>query len=50
MNNNMDMKQLMNMLSKMDKNELENGLKKLNYILNTKGADQIINDLQKNKN
>lgn len=50
MNNNMDMKQLMNMLSKMDKNELENGLKKLNYILNTKGADQIINDLKKNKN
>ena len=47
MNNNMDMKQLMNMLSKMDKNELENGLKKLNYILNTKGADQIINDLKK---
>ena len=50
MNNNMDMKQLINMLSKMDKNELENGLKKLNYILNTKGADQIINDLKKNKN
>lgn len=50
MNNNMDMKQLMNMLSKMDKTELENGLKKLNYILNTKGADQIINDLKKNKN
>ena len=35
---------------KMDKTELENGLKKLNYILNTKGADQIINDLKKNKN
>jgi len=48
-NNNFDMTKLMNMLSKMDKKDLESGLSKVNQILGTKDADKIINQI-KNEN
>ena len=36
------------MLSKMDKKDLEEGLNKVNKMLNSKDANQIINDIRKN--
>lgn len=45
---NIDMAQLMNMLSKMDKKDLENGLKKANEILNSKDKNSILNEIKKN--
>lgn len=50
MNGKMDMKDLMNMLSKMDKKELEDGLNKVSKILNSKEADNIINEIKKKSN
>lgn len=50
MNGKMDMKDLMNMLSKMDKRELEDGLNKIGKMLNSKEADNIINEIKKNTN
>lgn len=47
MNNNLDMAKLMNMLSKMDKKDLEAGLSKVNQILGSKDADKIINEIKK---
>lgn len=47
-NNNMNMNLLLNMLSKMDKKDLEKGLAEANKILNSKNKDEILNDLQKN--
>ncbi len=49
MNNNMDMAKLMNMLSKMDKKDLEQGLNKVSQMLKNKDADSIINEIKKNK-
>ena len=46
-NNNFDMAKLMNMLSKMDKKDLEAGLAKVNQILGSKDADKIINEIKK---
>jgi hypothetical protein len=37
---------MMNMLSKMDKKELEAGIAKANQILQTKSKDEILRDLQ----
>jgi len=48
-NNNFDMAKLMNMLSKMDKKDLEAGFAKANQILNSKDADKIVNEIKKNK-
>lgn len=48
-NNNFDMAKLMNMLSKMDKKDLEAGIAKANQILSSKDADKIINEIKKNK-
>ena len=48
--NNMDMAKLMSLLSKMDKKELEAGLSKVSQMLNTKGKDEIINEIKKNNN
>ena len=39
-NNNFDISQMMNMLSKMDKKELEAGIAKANQILQTKSKDK----------
>ena len=44
-NNNFDIAQMMNMLSKMDKKELEAGIAKANQILQTKSKDEILRDL-----
>ena len=46
-NNNFDMAKLMNMLSKMDKKDLEAGIAKANQILGFKDADKIINEIKK---
>ena len=46
--NNMDMAKLMNMLSQMDKKELEQGLTKVDQILNSPEKDKIINEINKN--
>ena len=48
MDNKMDVAQLMNMLSKMDKKELETGIAKANKILQTKSKEEILRDLQNN--
>lgn len=40
--NNLDMASLMQMLSKMDKNQLEAGLAKANQILQSKNKDEIL--------
>lgn len=47
--NNMDMAKLMNLLSKMDKKELEQGLNKAAQILNSPDKDKIINEINQNK-
>ena len=47
-NNNMDMAQLMNMLAKMDKKEIEKGLSQVSKMLNSKDADAIINQIKNN--
>ena len=39
-NNNIDMTKLMQMLSKMDKNQLENGLKQVQQMLNSKDKNK----------
>lgn len=46
--NNMDMGTLMNMLSKMDKRQLEQGLSKLNSVLSSDEKEKILNELQRN--
>lgn len=45
--NNLDIARLMQMLSKMDKNQLEAGLAKANQILQTKNKEEILNDINK---
>ena len=45
-NNNFDIAQMMNMLSKMDKKDLEAGIAKANQILQTKSKDEILSDFQ----
>lgn len=46
--NNIDMGKLMAMLSKMDKNQLESGLKQASQILASKDNSKIIDELNKN--
>ena len=48
MNNNMDMNEMLKMLSKMDKKQLEEGLSKVSKMLNSPDADKIINEIKKN--
>ena len=45
--NNMDMGKLMEMLSKMDKKQLEQGLSKVSQMLSTEDRNKIINELKK---
>ena len=47
--NNIDMANLIKMLSKMDKNELEAGIAKANQILKNGNTQDIINKINKNK-
>lgn len=49
-NNNMDISKLMNTLSKMDKKDLENGIKQLNQVLNSGDNKKIIEQLKNNMN
>ena len=48
MNDKMDVNALMAMLSKMDKKDLDVGLSKVSKMLNSKEADNIINQIKKN--
>lgn len=50
MDNKIDMANLMSMLSKMDKNVLEENLSKVSKMLKSKDADSIINQIKKNTN
>lgn len=45
--NNLDMGSLMQMLSKMDKRELEAGIEKANQILQTKNKEEIFREINK---
>ena len=49
MNNNMNMAQLMSMLSKMDKKDLEQGLNKMSQMLKNNDVNSIINQIKKDK-
>lgn len=46
--NNMDMGKLMEMLSKMDKKQLEQGLAKVSQVLSSEDKNKIMNELSKN--
>lgn len=46
---NIDIKNLMKMLSKMDKKELENGISKAKQILNQDNATDILSELKNGK-
>lgn len=48
-NKNMDMAQLMSLLAKMDKKDLEQGLNQVSSMLKLKNANEIINEIKKNK-
>ena len=48
--NNFNMNMITSMLSKMDKKDLEEGIKKANEILNSKDRDEIIKNLNNNNN
>lgn len=48
-NNNMNMAQLMSMLAKMDKKELEQGISKVSQMLKNNDTNSIINEIKKNK-
>ena len=48
-NNNMNMAELMSLLAKMDKKDLEQGLNQVSQILKSKDANTIINETKKNK-
>ena len=44
------MNELLNILSKMDKKDLQNSINKANEIMNSKDRDKIIEELKKNIN
>lgn len=48
-NSNMNMADLMSMLAKMDKKELEKGINKMNQMLKNGDANSIINEIKNNK-
>lgn len=47
--NNIDMSKALQMLSKMDKKDLEAGIAKANELLKTKSKEEIINELTNKK-
>lgn len=49
-NNNFDIAQMMNMLSKMDKKELEAGIAKANQILQSKSKEEILREIKNKSN
>lgn len=48
-NSNMNMAELMSMLAKMDKKELEKGINKMSQMLKNGDANSIINEIKNNK-
>ncbi|MCI8392613.1 MAG: hypothetical protein HFJ24_00915 [Clostridia bacterium] len=48
-NNNFDMNMLMNMLSKMDKKDIEKGMAQVSQMLNSKDKEKILNEIDKLK-
>lgn len=50
MDNNLNINDLMKIISTMDKNQLEDGLAKASKMLNSSDADKIINQIKKNNN
>ena len=48
-NNNMNMAELMAMLAKMDKKDLEQGISKVSEMLKNNDTNSIINEIKKNK-
>ena len=48
--NNLDVNELMKMLSQMDKKDLEKGLAQASKIFNSPDADKIINNIRNNNN
>jgi len=46
---NLDMAKLMNMLSKVDKKDLEKGLNQAKQVLNNKNSNDLLKDLNKRK-
>ena len=50
MGNNINMNMLLNLLSKMDKKDLEKGIEQANQILKTNNKTDILNQLQNNSN
>ena len=48
--NAQDMSMMMEMLSKMDKKDLEKGLSQVSKILQSKDADKIITEIRKKQN
>lgn len=50
MNNNLNINDIMKMLSGMDKKQLENGLSQASKILNSPDADKIINQIKNENN
>ncbi len=48
-NNNMNMAELMAMLAKMDKKDLEQGISKVSQMLKNNDTNSIINEIKKNK-
>lgn len=50
MNNNIDMAKMMQMLSKMNKSELEAGIAKANQILKSKSKEEILREINNSQN
>ena len=48
-NNSVNMAELMAMLAKVDKKDLEHGISKVSEMLKNNDANSIINDIKKNK-
>ena len=48
-NKNMNMAELMSMLAKMDKKELEQGINKVSQMLKSGDANSIINEIKKSQ-
>jgi len=48
--NNIDMNKLMNMISKMDKKDLEKGIQQASQMLNSKDKENIMKVLNNNSN
>ena len=48
-NNNIDITEMLNMLSKMDKSQLQASIQKANQIIKSNNKDEILKEINKNK-